>query len=355
MASSTVDLPAPFGPIRAVTAPTGIVKLAVSKTVLDPRARVSSTAVAAEACVDPGLVTATMLRMITISHTVPTMRALLHATSAGIESDELLRALVSGFLVVIAASIVGTWVVLRGLAFLGEALSHAVIPGAAAGLLLGFDPVLGAAISAAVLVAGIGLVDRRARVGHDASIGLLFVGLLSVGLIALTSGHDEEVERLLFGDIARTDWGDIALQGVAALLVVGASVVGYRAFLALSFNEGKAATLGLRPGLAHVALLALVAVAVVASFRSAGSLLVFGLLVGPPATALILVRRVWVCMLVSVALGWGAVVLGLVIAYRADTPAGATMAAVSVAMFFLVLLGQELVTLGRRRAALASV
>jgi len=281
------------------------------------------------------------------------MRVLLHASSAGIESDELWRALVSGLLVVVAASLVGTWVVLRGLAFLGEALSHAVIPGAAAGLLLGFDPVLGAALSAAVLVAGIGLVDRRARVGHDASVGLLFVGLLSVGLIALTSDHEAEVERLLFGDIAHTDWGDIAVQAVAAVIVVASCAIGYRAFLALSFNEGKAATLGLRPGLTHVALLALVAVAVVASFRSAGSLLVFGLLVGPPATALMLVRRVWVCMLVSVALGWAAVIVGLVVAHRADTPAGATMAAVSVAMFFVVLLGQELVRVGRRREVVA--
>ncbi len=283
------------------------------------------------------------------------MRVLLHNPPVGVESDELVRALVSGFLVVIAASLVGTWVVLRGLAFLGEALSHAVIPGAAAGLVLGFDPVLGAAISAAVLVAGIGLVDRRARLGHDASIGLLFVGLLSIGLIALTSDHEDEVERLLFGDIAHTDWGDIALQAVAAAVVVAASVVGYRAFLALSFNEGKAASLGLRPGLTHVTLLALVAVAVVASFRSAGSLLVFGLLVGPPATALLLVRRVWVCMLLSVALGWTAVVVGLLVAYRADWPAGATMAAVSVAMFFVVLLGRELSTIGRKVSTVAAV
>ena len=255
---------------------------------------------------------------------------------------------------VVAASVVGTWVVLRGLTFLGEALSHAVIPGAAAGLLLGFDPVLGAALSAAVLVAGIGLVDRRARLGHDASIGLLFVGLLAVGLIALTGDHEEEVERLLFGDIAHVDWRDIAIQGLAALAVVIATVIGYRAFLALSFNEGKAATLGLRPRATHIALLALVAVAVVASFRSAGSLLVFGLLVGPPATALLLVRRVWVCMLVSVAVGWTAVVLGLVIAHRAETPGGATMAAVSVGLFFLVLIGQELAQLTRRRSSVAA-
>ena len=281
------------------------------------------------------------------------MRVLLHGSSAGIESDGLLRALVSGVLVVLAASLVGTWVVLRGLAFLGEALSHAVIPGAAAAVLIGFDPVLGAAISAAILVAGIGLVDRRADLGHDASIGLLFVGMLSVGLIALSSDHQEAVERLLFGDIAHVDWGDIAVQAVAAAIVVAATVVGYRAFLALAFNEDKAATLGMRPGAAHLTLLALVAVAVVASFQSAGSLLVFGLLVGPPATALLLVRRIWGAMLLSLAFGWAAVGIGLVIAHRSDAPAGATMAAVSVGLFFVVLLGQEVAGVGRRRAALA--
>jgi manganese/iron transport system permease protein len=291
--------------------------------------------------------------MITISHTVVPMRVLLHGSSAGIESDELLRALVSGLLVVVAASLVGTWVVLRGLAFLGEALSHAVIPGAAAAVLIGFDPVLGAAVSAAILVAGIGLVDRRAELGHDASIGLLFVGMLSVGLIALTSDHQEEVEELLFGDIAHVTWGDIAVQAGAALVVILATVVGYRAFLALSFSEGKAATLGLRPRAAHMTLLALVALAVVASFRSAGSLLVFGLLVGPPATALLLVRRVWAAMLLSLAFGWAAVGIGLLIAHRFDAPAGAAMAAVSVGLFFVVLLGQEAVGIGRRRAAIA--
>jgi ABC-type Mn2+/Zn2+ transport system permease subunit len=279
--------------------------------------------------------------MITILHIVRHMRVLLHDSSAGIEPDEMFRALVSGLLMVVAASLVGTWVVLRGLTFLGEALSHGVIPGAAAALVWGFDPVLGAAASAALLVAGIGLVDRRARIGHDASIGLLFVGMLSVGLIALSSSHEEEVEQLLFGDIADADWGDIAGQALAALLVIVVSVVAYRAFLALSFNQDKAASLGLHPGRTHVLLLALIAVAVVSSFRAAGSLLVFGLLVGPPATALLLVRRAWVCMLVSVGVGWLAVAVGLVVARAYDIPAGATMAAVSVGVFFLVLAIQE--------------
>lgn len=269
------------------------------------------------------------------------MRVLVHGSSAGIDSDEMVRALVSGLLVVVASSLVGTWVVLRGMTFLGEALAHGIIPGAAAGLVLGFDPVLGAAVSAGVLVGGIGMVDRRARLGHDASIGLLVIGMLAIGLIALSSEAEEEVEQLLFGDIAHTDWGDIALQAIAAVVVVGVSVVAYRAFLALTFNEGKAASLGLRPGRTHVLLLGLIAVAVVASFPAAGSLLVFGLLVGPPATALLLARRAWVSMLVAVAVGWFAVVTGLLIAQRCEVAVGATMAATSVGLFFVVLAARE--------------
>jgi ABC-type Mn2+/Zn2+ transport system permease subunit len=135
------------------------------------------------------------------------------------------------------------------------------------------------------------------------------------------------------------------------------SALGYRAFLVLSFNEAKAGSLGLHPVATHLALLALIAVAIVSSFQAVGTLLVFGLLVGPPATAALLVRRVWVCMVVGVALGWLAVVAGLVVSYHHGTAAGATMAGISVAQFFVVLLAQEAVRALRapapRRAAAA--
>jgi ABC-type Mn2+/Zn2+ transport system permease subunit len=135
---------------------------------------------------------------------------------------------------------------------------------------------------------------------------------------------------------------------------VALSIAGYRAFLALSFNEAKAASLGLRPGLTHLALLGLIAVAIVSSFRAVGTLLVFGLLVGPPATAALLVRRVWLCMVLGVGLGWLSVVVGLVLSYHYGTAAGATMAGLSVALFFVVLLGQELRALVRPGATAAT-
>lgn len=262
------------------------------------------------------------------------------------------RALVAGMLAVVATSVVGTWVVLRGLSFLGDALAHGVIPGMALAILWGFNITIGALFTAGVMVAGISLVNRRSRLGEDTGIGLLFVGMLALGVIIISKSRSftTDVQSLLFGDVLGVTWGDVRLQAVAAVVVVLASAAGYRAFLALSFNEAKAGTLGLRPGLTHLALLALIAVAIVASFQAVGTLLVFGLLVGPPATAALLVRRVWLCMVVAVALGWLAVAAGLLLSYHHGTAAGATMAGSSVGLFFLVLVAQEVIDiLGRRR------
>lgn len=260
------------------------------------------------------------------------------------------RALLAGMLAVVASSVVGTWVVLRGLGFLGDALAHGVIPGMALAVLWGFNVTVGALLTAAVMVGGISFVNRRSRLGEDTGVGLLFVGMLALGVIIISKSRSfaTDVQSLLFGDVLGVTWSDLRFQALAAALVVLVSVVGYRAFLALSFNEAKAGSLGLRPGLTHLALLALIAVAIVSSFQAVGTLLVFGLLVGPPATAALLVRRVWLCMVVSVGLGWLAVTLGLVLSYQHGTAAGATMAGVSVALFFVVLIGQELLAMARR-------
>lgn len=261
------------------------------------------------------------------------------------------RALFAGLLAVVVSSVVGTWVVLRGLGFLGDALAHGVIPGIALAVLWGFDVTIGALVTAALMVGGISFVNRRARLAEDTGIGLLFVGMLALGVIIISKSQSfaTDVQTLLFGDVLGVTSSDLRLQAVAAVFVLAASVVGYRAFLTLSFNEMKAGSLGLRPGLTHLALLGLITVAIVSSFQAVGTLLVFGLLVGPPATAALLVRRVWLCMLVAVGLGWVAAAAGLIVSYHYATAAGATMAGMSVALFFVVLLGQELFASVQRR------
>lgn len=260
------------------------------------------------------------------------------------------RALVAGILAAVACAVVGTWVVLRGLTFLGEALAHGVIPGIALAVLWGFSPIAGAFVAALAMSGAVTVVSRRARVREDTGIGLLFVGMLALGVVIISrsASFATDVTALLFGDVLGVTPADLRGQAIAAAAVVAASVLLYRPFLALAFNQDKAATLGLRPGLAHAALLALLATAIVASFQAIGTLLVFGLLIGPPATAGLVVRRVPLIMATAVALGAATVAVGLALSYHAGTAGGATIAGLAVAEFFAVLAGQEIARVVRQ-------
>lgn len=259
------------------------------------------------------------------------------------------RALIAGLLAVVATSLVGTWVVLRGLAFLGDALAHGVIPGIAVAVLSGVSPVVGALVAAGIMAGMVTVVSSRSTVREDTGIGLLFVGMLSLGIVIVSKARSfaTEVTSLLFGDILGVTRADINGQLVATGIIVVTTVLLYRPFLALTFNTLKATSLGMHPRMAHLAMMVLLALSIVASFQAVGTLLVFGLLVGPPATAALLSRRIPVMMLVSILFGALAVVLGLTISFHAGTAGGATMAGLSVAQFFIVLAVIEIVALVR--------
>ncbi|MCU0281453.1 MAG: metal ABC transporter permease [Acidimicrobiia bacterium] len=269
--------------------------------------------------------------------------------------DFMQRALAAGVLAVLTTSVVGTWVILRGLAFMGDALSHGVLPGIAVALLLDIHPMIGAAVAAVVMVGAISLVHRTTRLSEDTAIGLLFVGMLALGVIIISRSGSFAIDlvAILFGDVLGTSNGDLVVQGVAAALALGGVTLFYRPLLVLCFNEQKAATLGLRPRLAHLVMMALITVAVVSSFQAVGALLVFGLLIAPPATAVLVARRVPTVMVVAAALGIVEVAAGLLISYHLDTAAGATMSGLAVAVFFVMLAGTRLraASAGRRAQA----
>jgi ABC-type Mn2+/Zn2+ transport system permease subunit len=183
------------------------------------------------------------------------------------------------------------------------------------------------------------VVTARTQVREDTGIGLLFVGMLSLGIVIVSKARSftTELTSLLFGDVLGVSRSDIDSQLIGASIVVVTTIVLYRPFLALTFNRLKAQSLGMRPGLTHMALMVLLAISIVTSFQAVGTLLVFGLLVGPPATASLLTRRVPVMMFVSMLFGATAVVAGLTISFHYGTAGGATMAGLSVAQFFVVL------------------
>jgi ABC-type Mn2+/Zn2+ transport system permease subunit len=249
------------------------------------------------------------------------------------------RALLGGALAAVALALVGTWVVIRGMSFLGDALVHGVIPGIALAILFGFNLMVGAIAAAVVMLLGINLVHRQTAFSEDTSIGLLFVGMLGLGVIIISStdSYAGSLTSILFGDALGVTRGDVWILAGLLLLTLAGTLLGFRPFLVLSFNEQKAELLGLRPRVAHVALLALITLAIVGSFQTVGTLLVFGLLVGPAATAALLVRRVPAIMVVAALVGVVSVATGLVVSYHANISGSATMAVTPIVLFFLVL------------------
>ena len=262
--------------------------------------------------------------------------------------DFMVRALVGGSLAAVLCAVVGTWVLVRGMAFLGEALSHGMLPGVAIATLTGIPPVLGAAVSAGVMVLGVGALRRRARLSYDTSIGLLFVGMLALGVIIVSSSRSfaTDVTAILFGDVLAVTRADVGGLAIAAAVALAVAVAFHRPFTALAFDTRKATTLGLHPRLAEVVLIGLVTLAVVASYRAVGTLLVVGLLLAPAAAARVWTRHVASTMLLGAGIGAAAVLVGLLVSWHAGTAAGASIAAVAVGS---VVVSRALAVVIRRR------
>lgn len=244
------------------------------------------------------------------------------------------RALIGGSLVAVLCGIVGTWVVIRGMAFLGEALAHGMLPGVALATVWGLPVLAGAAISAVAMSAGIGVLQRRARLSYDTSIGLLFVAMLAAGVIVISHSGSfaTDATAILFGDILAITWPDVGLLAGAAVAGAAVAALAHRALVAAAFDTRVAHILGLRPAAANGALVGLVTLAVVASYQAVGSLLVVGLLLAPAVAARQWTHRIGTAMLLAVALGIVAVGTGLALSWHAGTAAGASIAAAAIAL-----------------------
>jgi zinc/manganese transport system permease protein len=246
--------------------------------------------------------------------------------------DFFQRALIGGGLVAILCGIVGTWVVIRGMAFLGEALAHGMLPGVALATVLGLPVLVGGALSAVAMSLGIGIVQRRGKLSYDTSIGMLFVSMLALGVVIISHSGSfaTDATAILFGDILAITSSDIVFLGIATAvgLVVAAAV--HRSLVALALDARVASVLGLGPRSAQAALVGLVSLAVVASYQAVGSLLVVGLLLAPAVAAGHWTTRIPTRMVLAAILGVVAVLVGLMISWFAATAAGASVAATAI-------------------------
>ncbi len=256
-----------------------------------------------------------------------------------INNTFLLRALAAGILVSISCGIVGTFVVLRGLAFIGDALAHGVLPGIAVAILLGIPGIIGASVGALVMVGGISLITRRSQLSSDTAIGLLFVGMLALGVVIVSrsTSFTGDIVRVLFGEILGINSQAVIVQLIATLVLSGAAVVCARPFLLLCFNPEQAQVSGFSPRIYHNIMLAMIAIAVIVSFQTVGTLLVFGMLLAPAGAGALLARRIEAMMAWAALIGSVSVYTGLLASYYFDLAAGSSIVLVATILFFFVL------------------
>lgn len=257
-------------------------------------------------------------------------------------------------LIGLVSGVIGCYVVVRGMAFFGDALAHTIVPGVAvsyvaAGGAVGSHLFVGGLIAGVVSALGIGWLTRRGQLKEDTAISLVFVAMFALGvaIISTQGSYSVDLAEILFGSILGISDGDLqtmALFGGVVLLLV---IIFYREFLVLSFDIGLARTLKLPVEMLRMLLLVLIAVTIVASLQAVGVSLMLALLVAPAATAQLLVKRLHWMMLLSALIGIASGIIGAYISYYGDIPAGAAIVLVLTAVFIVTFVSTRLLRRAR--------
>jgi manganese/iron transport system permease protein len=252
----------------------------------------------------------------------------------------MVRGLLASLIVGILCAVMGTYVVLRGMAFLGDALAHAILPGVAVAYLLRGNLLVGAIIAALIIALSIGFFSKQGTIKEDTAIGILFAAALSLGVALISSiqTYAVDLSHILFGNVLGVSAFDLQLTAGLGLLILLAVLVLYRPFLIISFDPILAATLRLRADLLRYVLLVLLALTVVVSLQTVGVGLAAAMLVTPAATAYLLTRRLAPMMVLSAVLGALASVVGLYLSYYLSIVSGSAIVLTATAFFLLAYL-----------------
>jgi ABC-type Mn2+/Zn2+ transport system permease subunit len=260
----------------------------------------------------------------------------------------MLRGLAAAILVGIVCAVVGTYVVLRGMAFFGDALAHTVLPGVALGYLVSGgarEPLFWWALGTAVLASlGIGAISKNGRIKEDTAIGVIFAGMFALGiaLISTVRSYAVDLSHFLFGDVLGVSSRDLMLTAIFGALVLLTVFAFYKEFLALSFDPVLATTMRLPVNLLNNLLLILIAVTVAVSMQVVGVALMVAMLVTPAATAYLLTRRMWTMMLVAAGIGASSALVGLYLSYYLNIASGAAIVLTATAIFIAAFLWKRI-------------
>lgn len=250
-----------------------------------------------------------------------------------------LRSMLAGMLAGIGCAVLGVYVVWRGMAFVGDAIAHTILPGIVVAFMLGINAFIGALAAAVITALGIGLLSRRSRLKEDTAIGVVFSGLFALGILLLSkTGSYQDLTHILFGNILGVSWGDFWGVTIVIFIVMAFVLVFYKELLVTSFDPGHALAIGLSPELIRYGLLLLIALTVVTAIQTVGVVLVIALLVTPAATASLLARELPHIMLLGIVFSILSTIAGLYISFYVNVSSGASVVLALTAIFILVFL-----------------
>ncbi len=256
----------------------------------------------------------------------------------------MVRGLAAGVLVGIVCAVVGTYVVLRGMAFFGDALAHTVLPGVALGYVVSGGergPLFWWALGTAVLAAlGIGAISKNGRLKEDTAIGIIFAGMFALGIAVISTvrSYAVDLSHFLFGDVLGVSSRDLMLTAIFGGIVILLVIIFFKEFQTLSFDPVLAVTLRMPVNLLTNLLLAMIAVTVAVSMQTVGVALMVAMLVTPAATAYLLTRHLWTMMILGAVIGASSSVVGLYLSYYLNIASGAAIVLTATAVFVVVFL-----------------
>ncbi len=251
----------------------------------------------------------------------------------------LQKALITSVIVGIISGVIGSYIILRGMALMGDAISHAVLPGVAISYLLGINYFYGAVVVGVLSALGIGAISQNSRIKNDASIGIVFSAAFALGIILITMAQSStDLTQILFGNVLHVRSSDMWLTigiGVIVLLTV---VLFFKELLVSSFDETMAEVYGLKTRLIHYLIMVLLTLVTVASLQTVGVILVVSMLVTPASTAYLLTNRLSTMIILASSFGALSAIIGMYFSYVYNLPSGPVIALAATGLFVIVLL-----------------
>lgn len=253
--------------------------------------------------------------------------------------DFLQKALITSVMVGVISGIIGSFIVLRGMSLMGDAISHAVLPGVAISYMLGISYFYGAVVAGVLAAVGMGAISQNSRVKTDASIGIVFSAALALGIILITKAQSAtDLTKILFGNVLHVRASDMWLTAAISVIVIAVVVIFYKELLISTFDETMAEVYGLNTRMIHYGLMILLTLVSVASLQTVGVILVVSMLITPASTAYLLTDRLSTMVVLSAIFGALSAVVGIYFSYIYDLPSGPVIAIAATLLFLLVLL-----------------